>query len=241
MDFEGHSIIELSTDPSVLAAIVVLQQEVTALQDEVKTLEQDVITLAYTDQLCFVEAQVTLDPRPGQDSYDVLQPVTLIGVDPPLYFSSGYAPDVRVALLAFNSMPNLYELASGDNIYGIRWASTATDTPNARFHVTGCATFMLPFSSVVIALRARYTYYGGRVVTVDYNRLRLPSRSAQDQRIEYKIDEYVYAELTTVDCQFLDFYVVLNTDFGTSATFTDTVTGGWDTQYRNFLRVQRVK
>ena len=138
-------------------------------------------------------------------------------------------------------MPNLYELASGDNIYGIRWASTATDTPNARFHVTGCATFMLPFSSVVIALRARYTYFGGRVVTVDYNRLRLPSRSAQDQRIEYKIDEYVYAELTTVDCQFLDFYVVLNTDFGTSATFTDTVTGGWDTQYRNFLRVQRVK
>ena len=89
MDFEGHSIIELSTDPSVLAAIVVLQQEVTALQDEVKTLEQDVITLAYTDQLCFVEAQVTLDPRPGQDSYEVLQPVTLIGVDPPLYFSSG--------------------------------------------------------------------------------------------------------------------------------------------------------
>ena len=241
MDFEGHSIIELSTDPSVLAAIVVLQQEVTALQDEVKTLEQDVITLAYTDQLCFVEAQVTLDPRPGQDSYDILQPVTLIGVDPPLYFSSGYAPDVRVALLAFNSMPNLYELASGDNIYGIRWASTATDTPNARFHVTGCATFMLPFSSVVIALRARYTYFGGRVVTVDYNRMRLPSRSAQDQRIEYKIDEYVYAELTTVDCQFLDFYVVLNTDFGTSATFTDTVTGGWDTQYRNFLRVQRVK
>ena len=241
MDFEGHSIIELSTDPSVLAAIVVLQQEVTALQDEVKTLEQDVITLAYTDQLCFVEAQVTLDPRPGQDSYEILQPVTLIGVDPPLYFASGYAPDVRVALLAFNSMPNLYELASGDNIYGIRWASTSTDTPNARFHVTGCATFMLPFSSVVIALRARYTYFGGRVVTVDYNRLRLPSRSAQDQRIEYKIDEYVYAELTTVDCQFLDFYVVLNTDFGTSATFTDTVTGGWDTQYRNFLRVQRVK
>ena len=241
MDFEGHSIIELSTDPSVLAAIVVLQQEVTALQDEVKTLEQDVITLAYTDQLCFVEAQVTLDPRPGQDSYEILQPVTLIGVDPPLYFASGYAPDVRVALLAFNSMPNLYELASGDNIYGIRWASTATDTPNARFHVTGCATFMLPFFSVVIALRARYTYFGGRVVTVDYNRLRLPSRSAQDQRIEYKIDEYVYAELTTVDCQFLDFYVVLNTDFGTSATFTDTVTGGWDTQYRNFLRVQRVK
>ena len=206
-----------------------------------KTLEQTVITLGLTDQLCVVEAQVTLDPRPGQDSTDVSQQVALTGVDPPLYFSSGYTPDPRVALLAFNSLPDLYVLGAGDNIYGIRWASTATDTPDARFHVTGCATFMLPFSSVVIALRARYTLYGGQIVTVDYNRLRLPSRSAQNQSIEYKIDEYVNAQFTTIDCQFLDFYVVVNDDFGTSTSFTDTLTGGWDTQYRNFIRVQRVK
>ena len=248
MDYQGRSLKDGSVDPALLATVVelerqvgILQGEVTTLESEVKTLEQTVITLGLTDQLCFLEAQVTLDPRPGQESFDILQPVSLTGLNPPLYFSSGYAPDVRVALLAFNSMPDLYVLASGDNIYGIRWASFRTDEPDARFHVTGCATFMLPFSTIIIALRARYTLYGGQVVTVDYNRLRLPARSAQDQRIEYKIDEYVDAQFTTIDCQFLDFYVVVNTDFGTATSFTDTVTGGWDTQYRNFLRVQRVK
>ena len=43
MDFEGHSILELqSSDPSVLAAIVVLQAEVEAAVTDINTLRQRV-------------------------------------------------------------------------------------------------------------------------------------------------------------------------------------------------------
>ena len=96
MDYQGRSLKDGSVDPALLATVVelerqvgILQGEVTTLEGEVKTLEETVITLGLTDQLCVVEAQVTLDPRPGQSSFDILQQVSLTGLNPPLYFSAG--------------------------------------------------------------------------------------------------------------------------------------------------------
>jgi hypothetical protein len=46
MNFEGHSILELqSSDPSVLAAIVALQQEVAVINGEIKTQEGQITTI----------------------------------------------------------------------------------------------------------------------------------------------------------------------------------------------------
>ena len=243
MDFEGHSITELSTDPAILADIVQIKADIKTLQDEVKTLQQEVITLAYTDQVCVIEAQVTIDPRPSQVSNSVSQQVSLTGLDPPLYAGFGYTPDVRVELIAFNS-PTLYVLGSGDNIFGIRWQSTSNDTRDALFRATGTATFeLLSFIGVEIALRAKLNYVGGAVTNVDYNRTRLPESTAQDRIIEWAFDEYVAAPPSTsgVRLLYVDFYVVIKYNFGPTVYFTDTLTGGWKTQYKNGLRVHRVK
>ena len=238
MDYQGRSIKDGSTDPSLLAAIVELQNEVDVLQETV-------IRLGRTDQVCSVEAEVQVPLSPGQESFSVKQQVALVGLDPGLYERFGYAPDVRVAINGFNS-PYLGVFASSlypNNIMGIRWQATASDTgSDARFHVTGTASFELLFMNVEVALRARYIYLDGRVQTFDYNRTRVPDRSSQNPRVEYTIDADVFASLTMlVDLQYIQFYVVVKSDFGTSPMYTDTLTGGWDTQYRNYLRVQRVK
>jgi hypothetical protein len=251
MDYQGRSLNEGGVDPALLATVVelesqvgILQGEVKTLESEVKTLEQTVITLGYTDQLCVVQAQVaTLPTSPINPSFAIEQQVALVGLNPPLYDSYGYAPDARVALNAFNSLPNLYVLASSvnvNNIIGVRFEPTS-DQPDARFHVTGTATLELPLVNVDIALRVRYTYFGGLVQTVDFNRTRLPFRSPENPRVEYKFDEYVYVALTTFDAQYVDFYVVVIYNFGTTPMVTNTLTGGWDTQYENYIRVQRVK
>jgi hypothetical protein len=230
MDYEGKSLLESQADPQ------------TAINTaDIAILQGEVITLAYTDQICVIEAQVMIDPRPSQESSDVSQQVSLTGLDPPLYAGFGYTPDVRVELIAYNS-PDLFVLGSGDNIFGIRWRSTPNDTRDALFHVLGTATFSL-FSSVEVALRAKLNYVGGAVTNVDYNRTRLPSSTAENRIVEWAFDEYVPTEPTTSGVQLLyvDFYVVIKGNFGPTPTFTDTLTGGWKTQYRNFLRVHRVK
>ena len=237
MDYQGRSIKDGSTDPSLKAAII-------ELQNEVDVLDETVITLAHTDQLCVVEAQVPVPVSQSQPSFAIEQQVALVGLDPGLYERFGYAPDVRVAINGFNS-PYLGVFASSlypNNIMGIRWQVTASDTSDARFHVTGTASFELLFMNVEVALRARYIYLDGRVQTFDYNRTRMPDRSPENPRVEYTIDEYVFASLTMlVDLQYIQFYVVVKSDFGTSPMYTNTLTGGWYTQYRNYLRVQRVK
>ena len=240
MDYQGRSIKEGGTDPALIAAIAVIQVEVATLQGEAKTLQDDVIKLAYTDQICVIDAQVMIDPRPGQESYDVKQQVSLTGLDPPLYAGFGYTPDPRVEFIAFDS-PDLFVLGSGDNIFGIRWRSTSNDTRDALFHVSGTATFEIFSSGIEIALRAKFTYFGGAVTNLDFNRTRLPGSTAQDGIVEWAFDEYVPAALTTFDCQYLDFYVVIKANFGPTTTYTDTLTGGWKTQYKNGLRVHRVK
>ena len=229
MDYEGKSLLQADPQTAINTA-------------DIKTLEETVITLAYTDQMCVIEAQVMIDPRPSQESNSVSQQVSLTGLDPPLYAGFGYTPDERVELIAFNS-PNLYVLGSGDNIFGIRWQSTSNDTLDALFRATGTATFELLSFGVEIALRAKLNYAGGAVTNVDYNRTRLPASTAQDRIVEWAFDEYVAAAPTTsgVRLVYVDFYVVIKENFGPTPTFTDTLTGGWKTQYRNFLRVHRVK
>ena len=134
-------------------------------------------------------------------------------------------------------------LGSGDNIFGIRWRSTPTDTRDALFHVVGTATFEIFSSGIEVALRAKLNYVGGAVTNVDYNRTRLPESTAENRIVEWAFDEYVPAAPTTsgVRLLYVDFYVVIKANFGPTTTFTDTLTGGWKTQYRNFLRVHRVK
>jgi len=238
MDYEGKSLLEAQADPQT----AINTADIAILQGEVKTLEETVITLAYTDQMCVIEAQVMIDPRPSQESNSVSQQVSLTGLDPPLYAGFGYTPDVRVELIAFNS-PNLYVLGSGNNIFGIRWQSTSNDTRDALFHVTGTATFDIFGFGIEVALRAKLNYVGGAVTNVDYNRTRLPESTAQDRIVAWAFDEYVAAAPTTsgVRLLYVDFYVVIKGNFGPTPTFTDTLTGGWKTQYRNFLRVHRVK
>ena len=238
MDYEGKSLLEAQADPQT----AINTADIAILQGEVKTLEETVITLAYTDQMCVIEAQVMIDPRPGQESYSVSQQVSLTGLDPPLYAGYGYTPDVRVELIAFNS-PKLYVLGSGDNIFGIRWQSTSNDTLDALFRATGTATFELLSFGVEIALRAKLNYVGGAVTNVDYNHTRLPASTAQDRIIEWAFDEYVAAPPTTsgVRLLYVDFYVVIKANFGPTVYSTDTLTGGWKTQYKNGLRVHRVK
>ena len=169
MDYEGKSLLEAQADPQ------------TAINTaDIAILQGEVIKLAYTDQMCVIEAQVMFDPRPGQESYSVSQQVSLTGLDPPLYAGFGYTPDERVELIAFNS-PNLYVLGSGNNIFGIRWQSTSNDTRDALFHVTGTATFDIFGFGIEVALRAKLNYVGGAVTNVDYNRTRLPESTAQDR------------------------------------------------------------
>ena len=227
MDYQGRSIKYGSTDPALLAAIVELQNEVDVLQETA-------IRLGRTDQVCSIEAEVQIPLSPGQESFSVKQPVTLIGFSPPLY-SNGYASDPRVDLLGYSS-PYLYAVPNG-----VRWERTASDNDNPIFHVTGCATFELLSFTTMIATQMRYVFADGRVVTFDQNILRVPDARAPFLPYAYKIDTFMGAELDTFNAAYVDFYVVVKYDFGTSPTYTNTVTGGWDTQYRNFLQVRRVR
>ena len=227
MDYQGRSIKDGSTDPSLLAAIVELQNEVDVLQETA-------IRLGRTDQLCSIEAEVEIPLSPGQESFSVKQPVVLIGSSPPLY-SNGYASVPGVNLLGYAS-PYLYSVPNG-----VRWERTASDNDNPIFHVTGCATFELLFMTTMIALQMRYVFSDGRVVKFDQNILCVPDVRAPFSPYAYKIDAFMGAELDTFNAAYVDFVVVVKYDFGTSPTYTNTVTGGWDTQYRNFLRVQRVR
>ena len=147
MDYLGNSILELkSSDPAILAAIVALQQEVSALA-----------------QVCSLEAQVLIPTPVFQESTAVEQPVTLSGVAPDLYQSNGYASVVGVQLIGHES-PKLYRLISGNYAIGIRW-ERATDTA-ASFHVTGCATFELLELDAQLVTRLRYVFPTGEFVNV---------------------------------------------------------------------------
>ena len=91
MDYLGNSILELkSSDPAILAAIVALQQEVSALA-----------------QVCSLEAQVLIPTPVFQESTAVEQHVTLSGVSPVLYQSNGYASVPDVVTIGYDSS-NLY-------------------------------------------------------------------------------------------------------------------------------------
>ena len=235
MDYQGRSVKEGSADPALLV-----------LQGEVKTLQEKVIALAATDQICSVEAQALAPASPFQPSYRVEQLISLIGNEPPLYDSAGYVSlSQYLVVINLYSSPNLYFLTSSvdtRNIIGIRWERTASDDTDVNFHVTGCATFMLLSVPVEVSLRSRYVYSSGRVVTFDYNSRRVPARSSEtSQTCQFNIDEFIFADLSTFDAQYVDFHVVLNYNFGTTPMYTNTLTGGWDTQYRNFLRVKRVR
>ena len=226
MDYLGNSILELkSSDPAILAAIVALQQEVSALA-----------------QVCSLEAQVLIPIPVFQETLPVEQPVTLSGDSTVLYQSNGYASVVGVQLIGHES-PNLYRLISGNYAIGIRWERQATDTA-ASFHVIGCATFQLLELDAQLVMRMRYVFPTGEFINTYYNRVRFPSRSsvAPDTRpCEYKIDQDIQIDFENYpDVQYVDFCVVVLENFVTPQ-YTNTLTGGWNTHYRNFIRVERIQ
>ena len=226
MDYLGNSILELkSSDPAILAAIAALQQEVSALA-----------------QICSLEAQVLIPIPEFRESTAVEQPVTLSGVAPNLYQSNGYASVVGVQLIGHES-PNLYRLISGNYAIGIRWERQATDTA-ASFHVSGCATFQLLELDAQVVMRMTYGFPTGEYYDTFYNRTRFPSRSSvapTTRPCEYHFDQDIQIDFENYpDVQSVDFCVAVLENF-TTPQYTNTLTGGWDTRYRNFIRVERIQ
>ena len=236
MDFEGHSITELSTDPAILAQ-----------------LKADVAVLARTDTFCSIEAVVPPPTATYQPSYEIDQTVQLLSFDPALY-NKGYAQSgVAGVVLEFTEIGNLSRLVNDlyypGFVVGICFTLSEEDKklPTARFHVTGCATFNLLDSPTVIALKSSFSH-GNPIDEYDFRLFHKPVRfgprnpSTGDAIGEYKIDTIVERELDPLLVQ-INFKVVVRETFGGIApgTFTQTVTGGWKHNYRNYLQVQRLQ
>ena len=71
MNFEGHSIAELSTDPAILA--------------DIAQLKTDVVVLARTDEFCSIDVVVSVPAQMYRPSYEITHIVKLYSFDPPLY------------------------------------------------------------------------------------------------------------------------------------------------------------
>ena len=169
MDYEGKSILEQTTDPStpaILAAIVVLQQEVQAIDGEIKAIQneekktetrlgaieskqagmQTNLSILQT-QMAFVQDEVSTLKAIAADTFSVVltcpvsaQSATLtVPTGGERYFNYfGYAPN--------NSPFELHTYSGGTNIrlgtYGLIW-TRPTDSQNlgATFEIDALATF----------------------------------------------------------------------------------------------------
>ena len=246
MNYQGRSLKEGGTDPALLAALIVLQ-------DEVKTLEQTVIELGRTDSFCSIEAVVPPPAETYLPSNEIRQTVQLQYFEPALYTQEYVQAGVAGVFLEYTEIGNMTRLLNDVNypglLVGICYTLTEDDKklPSARFHVTGCATFDLLDFPVELTLKSSLAHanpleeYDERQF---HQRIRFGERSPQegDAIGEYKIDTIVERELDPLLVQ-INFKVIVRQNFGPTSpgTFTETITGGWKPNYRNYLQVRRIQ
>ena len=238
MNFEGHSINELSTDPAILA--------------DIAQLKNDVIVLARTDAFCSIEAVAAPPTLTYQPSYEIEQSVQLLSNDPALYNKGYVQSGVAGVVLEYTEIGGLSRLVNDlyypGFVVGICWTLSEDDKklPTARFHVTGCATFNLLDSPAEVVLKSSYSH-GNPIDEYDFRLFHKPVRfgtrnpTTGDEIGIYEIDTIVERELDPLLVQ-VNFKVVVREQFGIIApTFTQTITGGWKNNYRNYLQVRRLQ
>ena len=246
MNYQGRSLKEGGTDPALLAALIVLQ-------DEVKTLEQTVIELGRTDSFCSIEAVVPPRTETYLPSLEIRQTVQLQYFEPALYTQEYVQAGVAGVFLEYTEIGNMTRLLNDVNypglLVGICYTLTDDDRklPSARFHVSGCATFNLLDFPVELTLKSSLAHanpleeYDERQF---HQRIRFGRRNpgTDDAIGEYKIDTIVERELDPLLVQ-INFKVIVRKFFGPTSpgTFTETITGGWKPNYRNYLQVRRIQ
>ena len=246
MDFEGHSITELSTDPVILADIVQIKADIAQLK-------ADVIVLARTDSFCSIEAVVPPPAETYLPSNEIRQTVQLQYFEPALYTQEYVQAGVAGVFLEYTEIGNMTRLLNDVGypglLVGICYTLTDDDRklPSARFHVSGCATFNLLDFPVELTLKSSLAHanpleeYDERQF---HQRIRFGIRNpgTGDLIGEYKIDTIVERELDPLLVQ-INFKVIVRQNFGPTSpgTFTETITGGWKPNYRNYLQVRRIQ
>lgn len=232
MDFEGKSVLDVREDPRTAintAAILALQTQQTALL-----------------QFCRIEAVPVLPVSTLQESNPVSQFVTLTGNNPDLY-NQGYvqAGENDLVLKIRESLYMKYY--SNDSIRWTRSYQGVLNQTVIALHVKGMACFELLDFATVLGLAVRKSNAQGQVYATDYvNLVRFGTRNNAagdivgvyniDTVLTFVLDPYAFANLWSVD-----FKVVVLENFGTTPSFTSTLTGGWKENYRNYLQVQQIQ
>ena len=108
MNFEGHSINELSTDPAIIA--------------DIAQLKKDVIVLARTDAFCSIEAVAPPPTLTYQPSYEIEQSVQLLSNDPALYNQGYVQSGVAGVVLEYTEIGGVVKAGERSILFRIcRW------------------------------------------------------------------------------------------------------------------------
>ena len=233
MDYLGNSILELkSTDPSILADIILLREAVSALEGAQQ----------------FGSVSCVADSGETQASQPVTQSTFLVARDTNAFFRRGYAQPGFAVNTNQSEGLNLYALEENNVITGLRWERRETEPTSVKFLITARTDFTLSrVSNLTMALQILSRDVNGSSFnfTPRYgNLIRYPvDNGPEDTEVSHRV---LWTE--TVDLaadpriHFIDFKIIGQGDQapGVSAFF-DYKTGGYAATYENFITVKRIQ